>query len=107
MLKSFVGAEQDWGFQNLGLLQNGVIEIPASITLTTAMQHITKVSRGTAVNVENVTAAYRNHSACTTVFREAGASLRTEIRKLRFVLVQSRRVSLRGETGPFTESHPQ
>jgi hypothetical protein len=28
-------------------------------------------------------------------------------RSVLYVLVQSRRMSLRGETGPFTESHPQ
>jgi len=28
-------------------------------------------------------------------------------RRVRYVLVQSRRMSLRGETGPATESHPQ
>jgi len=92
---SLVGAQLDWGFPNLGLLQNGGIEISPSITLTTPMQHITKVLRGTVVTVENVTAAYRNNCACAAVCREPSASHQTESRNLRSLVsamfVQERR----------------
>ena len=71
----------------MGLLQNGVSEMPTNITLTTAMQHITKVLRDAAVNVENTTAAYRNHSACAVIFRDAVALLQTEIRNLRSLIL--------------------